>query len=1081
MSTADTAIAEAQAAQAREDWDTALTLWADVRAQHPDRPDGWLEAVHCLGKAGRPLDMEVLYGEASERFPHLERPAIEFAWMAHHRRDWTAATERWQRLHRLFPGHLSGYLGGAFTLSAAGDAAGADALLERAMAASPDNPEFFVVHARQAHHRGDLAAALPRWAAVRERFPANPRGYIEGAACLRDAGDLPGAEAVIARAIEQFPNDINLAMEFPRLAERRDDHAAAAERWAAFRGRFADRDLGYIEGARALLRLDRTEDADTLLTTAMGTWPDNAAIAGAWADLAVRRNDWAEAVRRWETVRGLLPHAPEGYVFGSQALARVGRDADAERLLDEGRLNNPGNLGLATSWAELAARRQEWPTAADRWCAVRQAFPHEMRVQLETARCLAECGRVAETDAVLDDALARFPGALDVWFTWAHLAPRSKPFEEVLSRWARFRELFPGHHAGYVFAAWMMMEQGRTEAAEALASEGVRLLPGSLEIRRVWGDLASRRGDIAAAAERFGDAVRRHPEDRDVTVRYIRALTALARIDDAWAALTEARRRWPKDRALIEQAVDLAEGAGRSDDVFALWQTLAADPEADAGLVLDLAWRLFQAGRSTEQTTATLRVLVAEADPGTPDWLPVIARLAQMRPSQSAQIDLARAFLRDEPKNAFTAATLAVMRRALGETPSDSALADILPRFVRTGRIALTAFLFSATQWAHDPARAGVIGAAFARSVDANDATRVDPVERLSLLTFGAVFNHAVFRQLVPPAIGAPPADLTTPEAVVSSIAHHARAAAGVPGRERLKIAVCVSGQLRGYQKAFQSWSRLGLDHHDVTYFVDTWRDIGRNWRRIWAFATRFPELTDNLGGPDAVAFLRQRYPTLAEAVLAADVDVARLQAFYGTPHVAVEDDKDGRFVGRANVWKMHYKIERAHRMARESGIAFDLILRIRPDIAITREAPVDWSAVHARAHAERLLFTDLPLRYVHDKLELGDQFAVGAPDVMDIYAAVLNDLTAWQTAGKIPYGLPRTLRNHEALGLLTLYRGILAEQLPVLRNSSFFDPSMPTVSEIHAMLKTDLSNREIDALDRMFIEACSTAEAEKV
>ena len=152
-----------------------------------------------------------------------------------------------------------------------------------------------------------------------------------------------------------------------------------------------------------MLRLDRTEDADTLLTTAMGTWPDNAAIAGAWADLAVRRNDWAEAVRRWETVRALLPHAPEGYVFGSQALARVGRDADAERLLDEGRVNNPGNLGLATSWAELAARRQEWPTAADRWCAVRQAFPHEMRVQLETARGLAECGRVAETDAVLDE------------------------------------------------------------------------------------------------------------------------------------------------------------------------------------------------------------------------------------------------------------------------------------------------------------------------------------------------------------------------------------------------------------------------------------------------------------------------------------------------------------------------------------------------------------------------------------------------------------------------------------------------------------------------------------------------------
>src|SRR5581483_7797169 len=37
---------------------------------------------------------------------------------------------------------------------------------------------------------------------------------------------------------------------------------------------------------------------------------------------------------------------------------------------------------------------------------------------------------------------------------------------------------------------------------------------------------------------------------------------------------------------------------------------------------------------------------------------------------------------------------------------------------------------------------------------------------------------------------------------------------------QRLRIAVCVSGQLRGYHAAHPSWSKLGFDQHDTTFFV---------------------------------------------------------------------------------------------------------------------------------------------------------------------------------------------------------------------------------------------------------------------
>ena len=51
-----------------------------------------------------------------------------------------------------------------------------------------------------------------------------------------------------------------------------------------------------------------------------------------------------------------------------------------------------------------------------------------------------------------------------------------------------------------------------------------------------------------------------------------------------------------------------------------------------------------------------------------------------------------------------------------------------------------------------------------------------------------------------------------------------------------LRVALCVSGQLRGYKEAFPSWPSLGLDDHQVTTFVHTWQSVGQNWTRTWDF-----------------------------------------------------------------------------------------------------------------------------------------------------------------------------------------------------------------------------------------------------
>ena len=1073
-------VAAARLAQEQGDWTTAIALWAVVRDRFPDDADGYMEALHCYRQAGMPREAEAMYGLAADRFPKVDRYAVEFAWQAHHRRDWDTAIARWERLRSLFPGHLAGFLGGAFTLSQAGRGPEADALLEAGFLQHAQNPEMSIAYARQAHHRGEPEVALPRWAAVRERFPDNPRGYIEGAACFRDAGRPEEGEAVVGAAVARFPRDLNLAVEYARLAERRADWPAALQRWAAIRSGMPEAEIGYTEGARALLDAGQVDEADALTAQAMQSWPENAAIARSWADLAVRRQAWPEALDRWTKVRGLLPDMPEGFVQGARALDALGRHAEAEALLGQGCDANPNHFGLANEWADLAMRRKDWSQAIVRWQAAHARFPLEIRCYTEGARAYTEAGRFDEADALLVEGIERFPGRTDVLFHWAHLAPRSQPPAEILRRWARFRAVFPDHHAGYCFGAWYLQELGRFDDAEALAAQALEKLPNHPEVLLTWGQIAQRRGDVGALVERYSEAVRRVPDHRELARRLIRGLVQARDSERAWTALEQARIRWPDDADFVRQAIDLAEGADRADTAFAVWAALPpSTPQA-----IELAWKLFQQGQPDEKARQLLRVLAAEKDPGTRDWLPVLRDIGRFCATQPDVAAFVRDFMASEAPDVFTPSVRAVVRRDLDMPFTDAETRALLTEIVGGKRAALAAHLFCQTWMRRDASRtdwlAGLLSEVVAEKLSQPGwPSAGDRDEVLSWLVFAAVYSHPTFRALIATARRTWPAaegPLTDPAGVVASMVRHAPA---TPARRhaaptrRLKIALCVSGQLRGYTAAFPSWSHLGLDAHDTTIFVDAWRDIGRNWQRIWHFVRPRPNLHFILTGPDAAMSLTTRYPTLAAAVLASDADPRALSDLYGTKYVRLENDKDGGFLGRPNVWKMHYKIERAHHFALEHGRDFDLFVRIRPDIAIAPGPATDWAEIYARSRAERLIFTDASLRFVYDKIELGDQFAAGTRDTMDVYASMLSNLEWCREAKAQPYGLPDRLRNHEALGLMTLYRGILAEPLPALRNARLLDPTMLSVAEIYDLLRRDLSTREMDGLDRDFMAAC--------
>lgn len=231
-------IARATAAQDRGDWDAAVQLWATFRTAFPDRLDGYDAGVRCLDMAGRAQDADNLLGDAVDKFPGNERLTMDHAWRAHHRRDWNAALPRWAKARTRFPGRAE--LGEAASLSAAGQAREADAVLQAMIDAQPHNPAYWVPFALQAQNRGDLAAALPRWQAVRDRFPGQRLAYLFGAWCLRDNGQRDEADAVLAAGLSLFPGDLAIATEFARLAMAAEQWTEAARRWSLVRVNFPD-------------------------------------------------------------------------------------------------------------------------------------------------------------------------------------------------------------------------------------------------------------------------------------------------------------------------------------------------------------------------------------------------------------------------------------------------------------------------------------------------------------------------------------------------------------------------------------------------------------------------------------------------------------------------------------------------------------------------------------------------------------------------------------------------------------------------------------------------------------------------
>jgi tetratricopeptide (TPR) repeat protein len=502
---------------------------------------------------------------------------LEAAEAARQRGDQAGALHLLNELRGRYPDHPAPYLRAAGMLSQSGRFEEAEALLAEGADRFPNDTGFTIERGWLASRRGQLDEALEVWQQVRSTLPDHHVGYTGAAQALRDASRIEEAEALLREAMQGLPNEPAPRIEYAWLAHRARDWPEAARRWEEVRKCHSGQVTGFTAGAIALRELRRFDDAEALLAEALSRFPGDRGVLNERAWLAVARRDWPEAVSRWALVRERFPDIIESYLRGAQALSSMWRHEEAEGLLSEAMERFPQDNGVAAEHAWLAYHRHLPEAAGQRFSELRRRFPGLLAGYLGGARVFRDQFRLAEAEAMLEEAHRRFPDEPSLLSEHAriplfHPLRRERDPEEAMRRVERLLAKFPLFEEAYLLGVRTLRELGRPSEADELAEIGIGLLPQSAALAIEHANNARERGDWAEAIWRYGAARQRFPDDPGGPTGLAASLSLSGRHADGEQALREAMERFPANSAVFAEFARIAVRQEEWAEALARWR-----------------------------------------------------------------------------------------------------------------------------------------------------------------------------------------------------------------------------------------------------------------------------------------------------------------------------------------------------------------------------------------------------------------------------------------------------------------------------------------------------------------------------
>ena len=294
--------------------------------------------------------------------------------------------------------------------------------------------------------------------------------------------------------------------------------------------------------------------------------------------------------------------------------------------------------------------------------------------------------------------------------------------------------------------------------------------------------------------------------------------------------------------------------------------------------------------------------------------------------------------------------------------------------------------------------------------------------------------------------------------------------------RTKPRVALCVSGQLRGYQQAWASWQRFLMPGAEVTVFIHSWRQIGyptpSPLRAHLPFeGEAFCKAWKRIGTQEGLDEMRRRYPSVFGALSSSkSITQPALRDYYNARDAMLDDETQPPFAGMSNQQKMHYKIEGCHQLLGEDAGSFDLVVRIRPDLAVRRVA-FDWRELTSRCRDSTTIFADQGYGQQYGHLFIGDQFAAGSPQVMGLYSRAWTLAPRLFEAGLLSVSTPFV--GHATLAECCWLAGLSVHRVPI-QFGPLCEASPLSRSDLRSALENDASQRN----DRIDIELLDALES---
>ena len=340
--------------------------------------------------------------------------------------------------------------------------------------------------------------------------------------------------------------------------------------------------------------------------------------------------------------------------------------------------------GQAMTEAELLARADAASAGGDHdaalrlWSAARSRFPGVPRPWLRAAEVLIELHRHDEADALLGDAVNRFPN--DFWLARTRaVAARGRGDDvEAYTRCRALRQAYPDNPAALADFAHLLLDLKLVEAAEAETRAGLARFPDLAWLMHMYARCADQAGDTATAATRWTDLLARHPGHVPGYDAVTRALVAAGRRDEAVGIAREGFRLFPDSGAAKDAwawiGASTAAGAALPDAQDSVGASVGESVEE---LVEDLSGGALGAERAGDWARAA--VLWAALRDRSPTLAPAYAggarALLRLGRIAEAEIVLAKA-RRDLPPD------MAVLAAWADAAVARGAFADALARFL---------------------------------------------------------------------------------------------------------------------------------------------------------------------------------------------------------------------------------------------------------------------------------------------------------------------------------------------------------------------------------------------------------------